>query len=138
MTHTYTAKYRAQALTSAPRDLANACLARFKAIYPTVQIFHCTFVCDARCEMCSKWKRADRKSGTNLEEIEQAFSEASCHRIENANASGGEPTTRNDLVDMCLVMLDKLPRLRKFGLNTTGLTPHRAIPMLTEIMKLCH
>ena len=34
-------------------------------------------------------------------------------------------------------MLDKLPRLRKFGLNTTGLTPHRAIPMLTDIVKLC-
>ena len=57
--------------------------------------------------------------------------------IENANVSGGEPTTRNDLVDICRIMLDKLPRLRKFGLNTTGLTPQRAIPMLTDIVKLC-
>jgi hypothetical protein len=57
--------------------------------------------------------------------------------IENANVSGGEPTTRNDLVDICRIMLDKLPRLRKFGINTTGLTPHRAIPMLTKIVELC-
>src|SRR5206468_2335695 len=35
-------------------------------------------------------------------------------------------------------MIDRLPRLRKIGINTTGLTPHRAIPMLTKIVELCH
>ena len=30
-----------------------------------------------------------------------------------------------------------LPRMRKIGINTTGLTPHRAIPMLTRIVKFC-
>src|SRR5438034_454565 len=30
-----------------------------------------------------------------------------------------------------------LPRMRKVGINTTGLTPHRAIPMLTRIVKFC-
>ena len=52
--------------------------------------------------------------------------------------SGGEPTTRNDLVEICEIMLDKLPRLRKFGINTTGLTPQRGIPMLTKIAEMCH
>ena len=72
-----------------------------------------------------------------LEEIERAFSSPFWRYIENANVSGGEPTTRNDLVDICRIMLDKLPRMRKFGLNTTGLTPHRAIPMLPDIVKMC-
>jgi sulfatase maturation enzyme AslB (radical SAM superfamily) len=31
----------------------------------------------------------------------------------------------------------RLPRLRKLGINTTGLTPHRAIPMLTRIVDFC-
>ena len=31
----------------------------------------------------------------------------------------------------------RLPRLRKIGINTTGLTPHRAIPMLTRIVEFC-
>jgi sulfatase maturation enzyme AslB (radical SAM superfamily) len=35
-------------------------------------------------------------------------------------------------------MIDKFPRLRKLGINTTGLTPHRAIPMLTKIVEMCH
>ena len=30
-----------------------------------------------------------------------------------------------------------LPRMRKIGINTTGLTPQRAIPMLTRIVKFC-
>ena len=32
-------------------------------------------------------------------------------------------------------MMDRFPRLRKLTINTTGLTPHRAIPMLTQVVK---
>jgi MoaA/NifB/PqqE/SkfB family radical SAM enzyme len=138
MPQTYAAKYLAKAALSAPRDLANAYIAQLRPIRPTVLIFHCTFVCDARCEMCSNWKRGDRKGDITLPEIERAFSSRLWKKIENANISGGEPTTRNDLVDIARLMLDKFPRLRKLGLNTTGLTPHRAIPMLTKIVELCH
>jgi sulfatase maturation enzyme AslB (radical SAM superfamily) len=41
-------------------------------------------------------------------------------------------------VDICRVMIEKFPKLRKLTINTTGLTPHRAIPMLTEVVELCH
>ena len=121
-----------------PRDLVNSYVARTKPILPTVVIFHCTFVCDARCEMCNNWKRGDRKSDMTLAQIEKVFSSGLWKNIENANISGGEPTTRNDLVEICRVMIDKFPRLRKLGINTTGLTPHRAIPMLTKIVEMCH
>ena len=126
-----------KAAASAPRDLVNSYVARLTPIRPTVLIFHCTFVCDARCEMCHNWKRGDRASDMSLEEIDRAFSSRLWSRVENANISGGEPTTRNDLVDIARLMLDRFPRLRKLGLNTTGLTPHRAIPMLTSIVELC-
>jgi MoaA/NifB/PqqE/SkfB family radical SAM enzyme len=138
MAQVYAAKYLAKAALSAPRDLVNAYVARLKPIHPTVLIFHCTFVCDARCEMCNNWKRGNRKEDMTLAQIDQAFSSPLWKHIENANVSGGEPTTRNDLVEMSKIMLDKFPRLRKFGMNTTGLTPHRAIPMLTKIVELCH
>jgi MoaA/NifB/PqqE/SkfB family radical SAM enzyme len=137
MAQVYALKYLAKAAASAPRDLVNSFVARVTPIHPTVLIYHCTFVCDARCEMCSNWTRGDRKTDMTLPEIERAFDSGLWKHIENANISGGEPTTRNDLVDIARVMLDKLPRLRKFGLNTTGLTPHRAIPMLTKIVELC-
>ncbi len=134
----YALKYLAKAAASAPRDIVNSYVARLKPIHPTVLIFHCTFVCDARCEMCFNWKRGDRATDMSLADIDKAFNSRLWSRIENANISGGEPTTRNDLVDIARLMLDRFPHLRKLGLNTTGLTPHRAIPMLTKIVELCH
>jgi sulfatase maturation enzyme AslB (radical SAM superfamily) len=138
MAQTYAAKYLMKAAASAPRDLVNSVVAQYRPIHPTVLIFHCTFVCDARCEMCSNWERGDRKSDMKLDEIERCFDDPLWQKIEIANLSGGEPTTRNDMVEVSRVMLDKLPRLRKFGINTTGLTPHRAIPMVTKVAELCH
>ena len=60
MAQTYAAKYLMKAAASAPRDLVNSVVAQYRPIHPTVLIFHCTFVCDARCEMCSNWERGDR------------------------------------------------------------------------------
>jgi MoaA/NifB/PqqE/SkfB family radical SAM enzyme len=138
MAQSYAAKYLWKAAASAPRDLVNSLVAQHHPIHPTVLIFHCTFVCDARCEMCSNWERGDRKADMTLAEIERCFDDPLWRKVEIANLSGGEPTTRNDLVDIVRVMLDKLPRLRKFGINTTGHTPHRGIPMLTAVAELCH
>lgn len=138
MAQTYAAKYLAKAALSAPKDLVNSYVARMKPIPPTVLIFHCTFVCDARCEMCSNWKRGDRKADISIEEIDRCFASPLWRNIEIASLSGGEPTTRNDMVDICRVMVNRFPKLRKLTINTTGLTPHRAIPMLTEVVKLCH
>jgi sulfatase maturation enzyme AslB (radical SAM superfamily) len=138
MAQVYAAKYLAKAAMSAPRDLVRAAVAKYTPLHPTVFIFHCTFVCDARCEMCSNWTRGNRKEDMTLAQIEQAFSSNLWKDIENASISGGEPTTRNDLVDIARVMIDKFPKLRKLTLNTTGITHHRAIPMLTKIVQLCN
>lgn len=138
MAQTYAAKYLAKAALSAPRDFVNSYVARVKPLHPTVLIFHVTFVCDARCNMCSNWTRGNRKEDMTLEQIERTFSSKLWKNIENASISGGEPTTRNDLVDIVNVMIDKMPKLRKLTLNTTGLTPHRGIPMLTKIVEICN
>jgi sulfatase maturation enzyme AslB (radical SAM superfamily) len=138
MAQNYAAKYLMKAAISAPRDLINSYVARFKPIHPTVLIFHCTFVCDARCEMCSNWQRGDRKSDMTLEQIDRVFQNPLWKNVEMCMLSGGEPTTRNDMVEVSQVFLDRLPKLRKYGINTTGLTPHRAIPMITKVAEACH
>ena len=88
MAQTYAAKYLLKAAVSAPRDIFNSVVASHKPIPPTVLIFHCTFVCDARCEMCSNWQRGDRKSDMTLDQIEQVFSSPLWKNIEIANISG--------------------------------------------------
>lgn len=131
-------RYLSKAAAGVPRDLVNSfVVARFKAIRPTVLIYNCTFVCDARCEMCSNWKHGDRKSDMTLEQLEGVMNHDFWGAVENLNISGGEPTTRNDLPEMVELFHRHLPRLRKVGINTTGLTPHRAIPMLTRVAEFC-
>ena len=112
-------------------------VSRLKPIRPTVLIYNCTFVCDARCEMCGNWKMGDRKSDMTLGQLDGAMAHDFWGAVENLNISGGEPTTRNDLPEMVEMFHRHLPRMRKIGINTTGLTPHRAIPMLTRIVKFC-
>src|SRR5262245_59502884 len=134
----FTLRYLARAATGAPRDLANTfLLSKLNPIRPTVLIYNCTWVCDARCEMCSNWKFGDRKSDMTLAQLEPVMAHPFWGAIENLNISGGEPTTRNDLPEIVEMFHRHLPRLRKIGVNTIGLTPHRAIPMLTRIVEFC-
>ena len=134
---TFTLRYLSKTAVGVPRDLAKSAIAQFRPIRPTVLIFNCTFVCDARCTMCSNWKRGNRKEDMTLEEVDRVMDSPFWGAVENLNISGGEPTTRNDLPEMVELFHRHLPRLRKIGINTTGLTPHRAIPMLTRIVEFC-
>ena len=137
-TDTFRLHYLAKTAAGIPRDLANSwVVSRFKAIRPTVLIYNCTFVCDARCEMCGNWKMGDRKSDMTLDQLDGVMAHDFWGAVENLNISGGEPTTRNDLPEMVELFQRQLPRMRKIGINTTGLTPHRAIPMLTRIVEFC-
>ena len=130
--------YLAKAAAGVPRDLVNTFVsAKIHPIRPTVLIYNCTWVCDARCTMCNNWKWGDRKSDMTLAQLEPVMNHPFWGAVENLNISGGEPTTRNDLPEMVELFQKHLPRLRKVGINTTGLTPNRAIPMLTRIVEFC-
>jgi len=136
--NSFTVRYLARTAAGVPRDLINTALvSKLKPIRPTVLIYNCTWVCDAKCEMCSNWKHGDRKSDMTLEQLEPVMNDPFWGAVENLNISGGEPTTRNDLPEMVELFARHLPRMRKVGINTTGLTPQRAIPMLTRIVKFC-
>ena len=135
---TFRLQYLAKTAAGVPRDLVNTFVsAKLHPIRPTVLIFNCTWVCDAQCEMCSNWKFGDRKSDITLAQLEPVLATPFWGAVENLNISGGEPTTRNDLPQIVEAFHRHLPRLRKIGINTTGLTPHRAIPMLTKIVEFC-
>jgi sulfatase maturation enzyme AslB (radical SAM superfamily) len=137
-TNTFRLQYIAKAAAGVPRDLVNTFIsAKVHPIRPTVLIYNCTWVCDAKCTMCNNWKWGDRKSDMTLDQLEPVLDSPFWGAVENLNISGGEPTTRLDLPQMVEMFHRRLPRLRKIGINTTGLTPARAIPMLTRIVKFC-
>ena len=137
-TNTFRLQYIARAAAGVPRDLVNTFVsARIHPIRPTVLIYNCTWVCDAKCTMCNNWKWGDRKTDMTLAQLEPVMDSPFWGAVENLNISGGEPTTRLDLPEMVEMFQRRLPRLRKIGINTTGLTPARAIPMLTKVVKFC-
>ncbi|MCX6552395.1 MAG: radical SAM protein, partial [Acidobacteria bacterium] len=72
-----------------------------------------------------------------LEQVDHAMNHPFWGAVENLNISGGEPTTRNDLPELTELLITRLPRIRKVGINTTGLTPQRAIPQMTRIVEFC-
>ena len=136
-TSTFRLRYLAKSAAGVPRDLVQSAVSHVTAIKPTVLIFNCTWVCDARCTMCNNWKWGNRKEDITLEQLDGVMAHSFWGSVENLNISGGEPTTRNDLPELVEMFHRRLPRLRKIGVNTTGLTPHRAIPMLTRIVEFC-
>jgi MoaA/NifB/PqqE/SkfB family radical SAM enzyme len=137
-TNTFRLQYIAKAAAGVPRDLVNTFInAKLHPIRPTVLIYNCTWVCDAKCTMCSNWKWGDRKTDMTLEQLEPVLANPFWGAVENLNISGGEPTTRLDLPEMVEMFHRHMPRLRKVGINTTGLTPKRAIPMLTRVVEYC-
>ena len=137
-TNTFRLHYLAKAAAGVPRDLVNTFInSKLHPLRPTVLIYNCTWVCDAKCTMCNNWKWGDRKSDMTLDQLEPVLNSPFWGAVENLNISGGEPTTRLDLPQMVEMFHKHLPRLRKVGINTTGLTPVRAIPMLTRIVEFC-
>lgn len=134
-TSTFRLKYLAKNAAGVPRDLVTGALSHVTTIKPTVLIYNCTWVCDARCEMCNNWKWGNRKEDMTLEQVDKVFDDPFWSNVENLNISGGEPTTRNDLPELVELFYRRLPRLRKIGINTTGITHKRAIPMLTRIVE---
>lgn len=136
-TETFRLRYLAKSVAGVPRDLFQTAVSHVRAIKPTVFIYNCTWVCDAQCEMCNNWKWGNRKEDMTLDQMDQVMAGDFWNEVENLNISGGEPTTRNDLPELVEMFHRRLPRMRKVGINTTGLTPQRAIPMLTRIVDFC-
>src|SRR5688500_14286577 len=137
-TSTFRLQYLAKAAAGVPRDLVNTLIsAKLHPIRPTVLIYNCTWVCDAKCTMCSNWKFGDRTSDMTLAQLEPVFESPFCGAVEDVFICGGETTTRDALLDMVEMLHRHRARIRKVGINTTGLTRHRAIPMLTRIDEFC-
>ena len=71
-TKSFRLKYLGKSLAGVPRDLAQTAVSKVTAIKPTVLIFNCTWVCDAKCTMCNNWKWGNRKEDLTLDQIDRS------------------------------------------------------------------
>ena len=84
----------------------------FKVIAPTVLHVNVNLRCNTQCAMCNIWELKSPHELT-LNQLETIFADPVYGRIEYIMLAGGEPTLRNDLPEMVVLMHRRMPRLRK-------------------------
>lgn len=104
----------------------------FWTLAPREFMFPITYRCNARCIMCNIWKLPKRKE-LSPQQIEQIISDIPFKGIQAVNITGGEPTLREDLIQIVRVLIDKLPKLKKITLTTNALDTDRVTRTCVEI-----
>lgn len=109
---------------------------RFMVLRPTVFQINVNATCNARCKVCNIWHKED-KTMLSIHELERILSDPIFRRIEYVIVSGGEPTLRDDLAEVVLLMLQKMPNLRKIGIPTNGIATNKCVSHFQKIAKAC-
>jgi MoaA/NifB/PqqE/SkfB family radical SAM enzyme len=89
--------------------------------------------CNARCIMCNRWsKKATDEIG--IEKIREVFRNRLFRKVEQVNLHGGEPTLRDDLAEICRIVQDSCPKLRKIWISTNGFGANRIEKRMLEVL----
>jgi len=83
--------------------------------------------------MCSIWLEKDSPF-LSLEQIEQILQNNDFSFIRFLTLTGGEPTLRNDLVQVFQLFIKYLPNLEEVHMATSGLNTRRTLQYLAEMM----
>ena len=104
---------------------------------PKVMILFSSFRCDARCVMCYTWVKQKWKPQLSLKQLEKILGDPLIRRsIEIVNLAGGEPTLRNDLVDMVALLVEQCTRLKTIDIPTNGFQTDRVVDQVERILAL--
>ena len=89
--------------------------------------------CNARCIMCNRWQK-DTATEIGIEKIREVFSSGLFSNIEDVNLHGGEPTLRRDLAEICRIIQNACPNLKRMWISTNGLGTERIEKRILEII----
>lgn len=109
----------------------------FGTLTPREFMFPITYQCNARCVMCNIWA-LPRKQELSLQQIGRLLSDKLFRGIEVVNITGGEPTLREDLVQITRALIHMLPELKKITLTTNALDTVRVVNSCVEIAQFCN
>jgi MoaA/NifB/PqqE/SkfB family radical SAM enzyme len=89
--------------------------------------------CNSRCIMCNRWQK-DAKGEIGIDKIREVFSSNLFSNVEDVNLHGGEPTLRRDLAEICSIIQDACPDLRRMWISTNGFGRGRIEKRALEIL----
>lgn len=104
-----------------------------KPLYCTLNMTH---RCNSRCVMCRYWRQQSYENELKRDEIGDIFCNPLFDSIEKLVLSGGEPTLREDLVEVTRTILDSLPRVKEVALITNGLDPDLVVERVGELLTI--
>jgi MoaA/NifB/PqqE/SkfB family radical SAM enzyme len=101
---------------------------------PRAMHFISTHRCNARCVMCGIWKETGtREQELSPKELDGLLTDRLFSKMEYVGISGGEPFVRDDLTEICRVVLRRCSRIKRLSLTTNGLLTRRMSDDLPEI-----
>lgn len=109
------------------RDLFN------KPIKPRMVEFDLTKICNSRCQYCDIWKCTKIGTELTLEQIEKTFSDPMLSDVEIIIVTGGEPTTRPDLLQVYETLHKCLPNAT-LQLSTNAILKDRVIDIVKQVL----
>jgi Fe-coproporphyrin III synthase len=84
-----------------------------------------TYRCDSKCQMCYIWQNpTDPKEEIKPEQLKKLPG-----GFDNVNVTGGEPTLRSDLMEICDVLY---PKAKTLEISSNGLHHERLIPIIKK------
>lgn len=98
--------------------------------------FPVTMRCNSRCVMCGVWA-AKPEGELSVADIRKLLRQPLFAQVAHIGVSGGEPTMRDDILDVLGAMIESLPRLQGLSLTTNGLAPEKLQPLLGPAKQMC-
>jgi polysaccharide pyruvyl transferase WcaK-like protein/MoaA/NifB/PqqE/SkfB family radical SAM enzyme len=95
-----------------------------------------TMRCNSRCQMCGVWRDTSQDE-LAIDQIRCTLADPLFRQVAHVGLSGGEPTLRPDLPDLCRIVVDLLPKLQGLSITSNGLRPDRLEEFLPEIRDMC-
>jgi MoaA/NifB/PqqE/SkfB family radical SAM enzyme len=101
--------------------------------------FIATHRCNARCVMCGIWKETGtREHELSPEALGEILADGWFSKLEFVGINGGEPFVREDLPELCRVVLRQCSKIKRISLTTNGLLTRRIRDDLPEIADATH
>lgn len=102
---------------------------------PSVVVLFTSYQCNARCLMCSSWRKQGANGSLSPEDIGRIFSDTYFNRdIRRINITGGEPTLRDDLEEVVDVLVKNCPHLERVDISTNGLDTVKVINAAEKVL----
>ncbi len=104
---------------------------------PKVLLLPVTTRCNARCIMCTIWKRPPES--ISAEFVQKTFADGFlAGHLEYLGLTGGEPSLLVDLPELTKLIIAKAPKIKEISLNTNGFLSTMVIEIARSLLGMTH